>query len=129
MRRLLGTILVVVMAVCIGWTQQAPSDNATKEDIDKLFTALHLRDLMQNVMTASMQQSKQIAHETIRKKDPRVTEAELQRMDTFLDNFTKTVDMSGMLDDMIPVYQRHLTKQDVSAMLTFYDSPTGQKIL
>jgi len=119
------------MAICIGWTQQASSDNdaATKEDIEKLFTALHLRDMMQNVMAASFQQSRQIAHDTIKKKDPNVTEDQLKRMDASIDNFAKSLNLSGMLDDMIPVYQRHLDKQDVKAMLAFYDSPTGQKML
>ena len=43
MTRVLGTIFVVLMAACIGWTQQASSDNpaAAKEDIEKLFTTLH----------------------------------------------------------------------------------------
>jgi hypothetical protein len=50
-------------------------------------------------------------------------------MDSFMDEFTKTLDVSGMLGDFIPIYQRHLTRQDVQAMLAFYDSPTGQKIL
>jgi uncharacterized protein len=131
MKRVWGTLCVVLIATCIGWTQQASSDSAaaTKEDVEKLFDTLHLREQMKSMMAMSMRQGKQIAHDTIKKKDPQVTEADLQRMDAFLDNFTKTADMSGMLDDMIPVYQRHLTKQDVSAMLAFYDSPTGQKIL
>jgi uncharacterized protein len=34
-----------------------------------------------------------------------------------------------MIDDMIPVYQRHLSRSDVAAMSTFYTSPTGQKLL
>jgi uncharacterized protein len=80
-------------------------------------------------MMTSMQQSRQIAHDTIKKKDPQVTEEQMKRMDASIDSFTKSLDLSGMLDDMVPVYQRHLTKQDVSAMLAFYDSPTGQKIL
>jgi|SRR5947207_994830 len=119
------------MAACIGWTQQASSDNpaAAKEDIEKLFTTLHLREMMQNLMTTSMQQSKQIARDTIKKKQPELTEEQLKRMDALMDNFVKTLDLSGILDDVIPVYQRHLTKQDVSAMLAFYDSPTGRKIL
>jgi hypothetical protein len=131
MKRTWGIIFVVLMAACIGWTQQASSDtaSATKEDIEKLFTTLHLRDLMQNVMAASFEQSKQLAHDTIKKKQPDVTDDQLKRMDAFMDNFAKTLDLSGMFDDMVPVYQRHLTKQDVSAMLAFYDGPTGQKIL
>ena|SRR5437764_3359380 len=131
MKQIITIIAVILMAACIGWTQQASSDNpaATKEDIERLFTTLHLREMMQNMMTTSMQQSKQIAHDTIKKKEPELTEEQLKRMDSLMDNFVKTLDLSGMLDDMVPVYQRHLTKQDVSAMLAFYDSPTGQKIL
>jgi hypothetical protein len=30
---------------------------------------------------------------------------------------------------MVPVYQRHLSKGDVSAMQAFYETPTGQKLL
>jgi len=37
--------------------------------------------------------------------------------------------IDGMLDDMVPVYQKHLTKSDVHEMVSFYSSPTGQKIL
>ena len=131
MKRILVVILVVSVAVCTGWAQQASSDKApaSKEDIEKLFTVLHLRDMMQNVMATSFQQSKEIARETIKKKEPQTTEEQLKRLDAAMDSFVKTLDLSGMLDDMVPVYQRHLTKQDVNAMFAFYDSPTGQKIL
>lgn len=131
MKRALGMIFVLLVTACLGWAQQASSDSApaTKEDIEKLFTTLHLPEMMQNVMTASMQQSKQIVHDTIKKKEPELTEEQLKRLDVLMDDFAKKLDLSGMLDDMIPVYQRHLTKQDVSAMLAFYDTPTGQKIL
>jgi len=37
--------------------------------------------------------------------------------------------VDGMLDDMIPVYQRHLSKSDVDAMIGFYSTPTGQKMI
>lgn len=37
--------------------------------------------------------------------------------------------MNGMIDDMVPVYQRHLTRADVAAMAAFYKTPTGQKML
>ena len=31
--------------------------------------------------------------------------------------------------DMVPVYQKHLSKSDVEEMIKFYSTPTGQKIL
>jgi uncharacterized protein len=45
------------------------------------------------------------------------------------DTLLKSMDLDGMLNDMIPVYQRHLTKSDVAAMAAFYETPTGQKLL
>jgi hypothetical protein len=41
----------------------------------------------------------------------------------------KGFDIDGMIDDIVPVYQRHLTKTDVAAMAGFYQTPTGQKML
>lgn len=130
MKRVWGPLLLVLMLSCFGWAQAAPADTlADKEDVQKLFAALHLSQMMQNVMTASMQQQKQITRDALKKKMPSMTDEEFKRMDTFIDEFAKGIDLNGMLDDMIPVYQRHLTKQDVSAMLAFYNTSTGQKLL
>ena len=30
---------------------------------------------------------------------------------------------------MVPVYQKHLTKGDVEALVAFYSTPTGQKLI
>ena len=130
MERVWGSLSLVLFFVCFGWAQAAPADApAGKEDIQKLFATLHLSEMMQNVMTASMQQQKQITHDALKKKMPSMTDDEFKRMDAFIDEFAKGIDLNGMLDDMIPVYQRHLTKQDVDSMLVFYNSPTGQKLL
>ncbi len=92
MRRVLGVIFLALSVACTSWAQQASSDTtpAAKEGIQKLFAALHLTEMMRNVMTASMQQSKQLAHDTIKKKQPDVTEEQLKRVDALIDNFTKT---------------------------------------
>ena len=130
MKRVWGSLSIVLLFVYFGWAQAAPANApAGKEDIQKLFATLHLSEMMQNVMTASMQQQKQITRDALKKKMPSMTDEDLKRMDTFIDEFAKGIDLNGMLDDMIPVYQRHLTKQDVDAMLTFYSTPTGQKLL
>ena len=130
MKRLCGSLLAVLALVCAGWAQNLPAEAAAdKEDIQKLFVTLHLADMMQNLMATSMQQQKQITHDALKRKMPSMTDDEFKRMDSFIDQFAKTIDLNGILDDMIPVYQRHLTKNDVSAMLAFYNTPTGQKLL
>jgi hypothetical protein len=37
--------------------------------------------------------------------------------------------MSNMVEAMIPIYQRHFTHADVAAIINFYSSPVGQKLL
>jgi hypothetical protein len=65
----------------------------------------------------------------LKKKMASVTEDEFKRMGAFIDELAKKIDLNGMLDDMIPAYQRHLSQQDVRAMLAFYNTPNGQKLL
>lgn len=102
---------------------------AAREDIEKLFVTLHLRDLMHNIMEMSQKQTTETVHATLRKKMPDISQKDLERIDALSSESLKKLDVDGMLDDMVPVYQRHLTKGDVAAMLTFYQSPTGQKML
>ncbi len=53
----------------------------------------------------------------------------MAKADALADKIMKEFSVSDMLDDMIPVYQKHLTKSDVDEMIKFYSTPTGQKIL
>jgi len=89
MKRVWGSLSVVLFCVCIGWAQAAADARAGKEDIQKLFTTLHLSEMMQNVMTASMQQQKQITHDAMKKKMPSMTDEDFKRMDTFMDDLSK----------------------------------------
>ena len=46
-----------------------------------------------------------------------------------IDDSLKSFPWDDILQSMIPVYQKHLTKGDVNAMVAFYSTLTGQKIL
>ncbi len=50
-------------------------------------------------------------------------------MDRRSDEFLKSFPLDEMLNDMIPIYQKHFTKPDIDALTAFYSSPTGQKFL
>ena len=45
-----------------------------------------------------------------------------------MDNMVKDMPLDDMLNDMIPIYQKHLTKEDLDGILAFYASPIGQKL-
>jgi len=46
-----------------------------------------------------------------------------------LDDMFRDMPFDDMMQAMVPVYQKHFTKGDVDALIAFYSSPTGQKML
>src|SRR6267378_7033688 len=51
------------------------------------------------------------------------------RMNKVMDDYMKNLPFDEMLQAMIPAYQKHLTKGDINALVVFYSSPTGQKLI
>jgi len=72
---------------------------------------------------------KTMSRANLRKRHPEMSEQQIARMDAISDEVLRSYPVEQMLDDMVPVYQKHLSKSDVDAMIGFYSSPTGQKIL
>ncbi len=131
MKKVLAVALFLMFALAPALAQDAGSDNtpATKDDIDALFVTMHIREQMRNMMDLMAKQSKQMGMDSLKKKMPDISQKDLDRMDAMMDRVLKDFDVNGMIDDMVPVYQRHLTRADVAAMAGFYKTPTGQKML
>jgi uncharacterized protein len=111
------------------FAQAAGDTPATREDVLKLFDTMHIREQMQFVLDSVAKQQRTMVRESMKKRFPGITESELNHMDEYTSEILKEMPFDGMLDDMIPVYQKHLTKADIDAMSAFYASPTGQKML
>jgi hypothetical protein len=125
--RHLSGIVVVCLATASLFAQTDAA--ATREDVLKLFDVMKIHQQMTSVMTTIATQQRAMMHEGMRKHFPQISDKELARLDKFTTDTMKDMPIDGMLDDMIPVYQKHLTKGDVDAMSAFYASPTGQKLL
>ena len=52
-----------------------------------------------------------------------------QSVDEQLDEMERKYSLDQMVEDIIPVYQKHLTRSDLDSMIAFYSSPIGQKLL
>ena len=102
---------------------------ASADDIRKMFEVMHIRDQMQVIMQQVSQQMRSMEHDQIRKQQPNVTDEDMAKVDAMSDEMLREFSTEGLLDDMVPVYQKHLSKTDVDAMVGFYSTPTGQKIL
>jgi uncharacterized protein len=102
---------------------------AAKEDIQKLFEVMQIHQQMRLVMDSVMKQQSVMMHDTLKKRYPQVSAEKIARADRMMQETMKDMPMDAMLDDMIPIYQRHFSKGDIDAMTTFYASPTGQKVM
>jgi len=132
MRRFLAAFSVCLVLACGSAAQHAPdSSPASKEDIDKVFQVLHLRDTMKMMMDVTAKQQRQLMHEQLKKG---MSTANLPpdfeaRIDKMMDDTLKNFPLEEMLQVMAPVYQKHLSKGDADAMVAFYSTPTGQKLI
>jgi hypothetical protein len=102
---------------------------ATRQDVVQLFDEMHVQQQTRAAMEGIVKQQRAMVRDVIRKRQPQISDEELNRLDTFTADFMRDFPMDEMLNDMIPVYQKHLTKADVEAMHSFYSSPTGEKLL
>jgi uncharacterized protein len=130
-KSLLVTALIWIFAIATALAQGAPAADppATRDDILKLFDVMQVKQQMRSVMDAMMKQQTDLMHQTIRKRYPQASSAKIAEFDRIMQESMKDFPVDELLDDMIPIYARHLTKTDAEAMSTFYASPTGQKLL
>jgi uncharacterized protein len=126
--RYLVIVCWFVLAISPAFAQTVDTP-ATREDILKLFDTMKIHDQMRLIMESVLKQQRAMIHEALKKRDPNVSDDELKHLDQFMSDVMKDTPINELLDDMIPVYRKHLTKADVNAMDAFYASPTGQKLL
>ncbi|MGO9433537.1 MAG: DUF2059 domain-containing protein [Terracidiphilus sp.] len=117
----------------------APEDQATKEQLAKLFEVMRIRDQMQSMrkivpMMVETQIREQLrAINSQESPGAKLTPDQRAAMDQLLRKYVeKAVNLypvDEMIDDMTSLYQEHLTREDVDAMIVFYGSPAGQHLL
>jgi uncharacterized protein len=123
-------VLVLFALTVPSLLAQTPADPpATRDDVLALFSLMHIREQVTSVMESVATQQRQIMHDNLKRQVPRVSPEEFARLDQFMADVMKELPIDGMIDDMVPVYQKHLSKSDVDAMTAFYSSQTGQKLL
>ncbi len=128
---LIAVLLILFTIPPLTLGQQLPVANApaSRQDVLKLFKVMHIHDQMRSVMDSMTKQQSALVHETMKKRYPQIAEERLEQFDAMMEESMKDFPVDAIIDDLIPVYQKHLTRTDVSAMNVFYSSSTGQKLL
>lgn len=122
---------LVAFSMCAGaqTTVSTAPDAASKEDVQKLFDVMASREQTRQMMQQLFAQMQSMNREQLKQRRPNISQEDLARMDRQSEDLIKSFPLDEMLNDMIPVYQRHFAKSEIDALITFYSSPAGRKFL
>lgn len=157
-RRIIGTVALAVLSLApvvgaqadaVGADSKAQQEKTapvvasenqpTAEQLSKLFEVMRIRQQMQSmrqIVPTMVQQQIQSAMKQTEEDLPagtRLTAEQREKMHEVMNKFVgKAMDLyptDEMLTDVTGIYQRHLSKDDVDGLITFYGSPAGQHLL
>ncbi|HSZ16091.1 MAG TPA: DUF2059 domain-containing protein [Terracidiphilus sp.] len=116
-----------------------PEDQATKEQLAKLFEVMRIRQQMQSMrrivpmMVESQMREQLKTMNTQVAGGPKTTADQRaaieQILRKYVDQAVNLYPIDEMIDDMTGLYQEHLSREDVDALIAFYSSPAGQHLL
>jgi hypothetical protein len=107
----------------------AQNEKPSTEQVLQLLDLLRVKESIQISVDAMKEEMKGTAEQSFREKIPNPTAEQLQSVHAVVDDVFKTLVLDDLITDVVPIYQRHLTRSDVQAMITFYSSPAGKKIM
>jgi len=117
----------------------APENQASAEQVAKLFEVMRIKQQMQSMkamIPGMVQQQIQAAMKQSEGDLParsKLTPEQREKMQAVMSKYVgKSMDLypaDEMLTDMTAIYQKHLSKDDVEGLITFYSSPAGQHLL
>ena len=142
----LGSVIADAQAYAVGTdgkVQQertiAAADQATAEQLAKLFEVMRVKDQMQSMrqivpqivgqqIQSAMKQTEANLPAGVKLSDEQRTRMQ-QVMTKYIGKAMDLYPTDEMLTDMTAIYQRHLGKDDVEGLIAFYSSPAGEHLL
>ncbi len=110
-------------------TEGLAADAPTRDQVMKLLDLLQIRKSMSLMMDGMKQAMKQGAEEAFRERVPNPTPKQLEALNGMVDDMMADMPLDEMIEAIVPIYRRHLSKSDVDEVIRFYSSTVGQKLL
>ncbi|HZI56203.1 MAG TPA: DUF2059 domain-containing protein [Verrucomicrobiae bacterium] len=104
-------------------------DAPTHDQVMTLLDLLQIRKTMAVMMDGMKKAMKQGAEQTFRERVPDPTPQQLEALHGIIDDIVGDMPVDDLLEAVVPIYRRHLTKSDVDEMIRFFAGPVGQKLL
>lgn len=133
-----GTFLVAIQGGSMTEAQGAPQnpsapqssepakvaiDPAKESDIRSLLELVGARDLVQDSMMRAAEQYREKLLETVPNNQQGQT-----FVNTVITGYEKRFDVDAVTGQLIAVYDKHYSDEEIKGLLQFYGSPLGQKV-
>ena len=133
MKHCLALILCLAFLSSNAAFAQQPGDPATKEDVQKLFDAMHVRKQLDAVMELVKKQLPLLSRSALAKQSPKMTPENQAMLDQLaiqqIQKMYEKLPLDELMQAVLPVYQQHFTHGEIQEITRFYSSPSGQKLL
>lgn len=132
MKRLIPSVLLIVLLAFTSFSiaqGTSASDVPDKAEVLKFLDLMHARTQLVQSMQGMTKQMRLGAEQGFKQKVPNATPEQLAKVDKLFDGLFADLPVEELVDAIVPIYQKHLTKKDLAAITEFYSSPAGQKIL
>lgn len=120
-------ILAVMLSSVFGLAQQAAQP--TREEVLKFFEVMRIRTTMEQVRAAAEDQARTSLRDMVSDELPGATPAQIAELQGMVDKMIGAYTIDNTIEDLVPIYQKHLTKSDLETTTAFFSSPVGQKYL
>src|SRR5262249_15628391 len=107
----------------------APADQPTRQDVLAFMDVLQVRQTMVQMLDGVREQARKGAEAGFKYKMPNATSEQLATVGSLVDDAFKDISPDELIEVMIPVYQKHLSKNDLQQIVAFYKSPAGAHLL
>jgi len=108
---------------------QSAADTPTHDQVVKLLDLLQVRKNMAVMLDGMKQAMKDGVEQGFRERVPNPTPQQLEALHGMVDDMLADLPLDEMIEAIVPIYQRHLSKSDIDEMVRFYSGPVGQKLL
>jgi len=98
-------------------------DPAKEADIRSLLELVGAKDAIEDAAGNATEQYRQKVIETSANNDRAQA-----FVNTYLADFQKKFDANGVNEELVEIYDRHFSEEDIKGLLEFYGSPLGQKV-
>ena len=132
MSRTLCSVLVPLLLLSFG-RAQSPSPSvdvpATKDQVMQLLEVTQARNRVAQLLEGMGKKARLGAEAAFEQKIPDAKPEELAHVDAMADSLFQDFSADELIDAIVPIYQKHLSKTDIDGVLSFYATPAGQNLL